>query len=121
MLVSGPQTHAGEGRMEILEAKGHRLTYLPVAEPLQAAIPSQDTEDWLPLRWVALQLDQGPPVLTDSGKLLGKKGSLDVRATGQCPGVQTWTVPTVSQVPLSTGCLMLSEWLMNQLTATVIF
>lgn len=122
MLVSRPQTHAGEGRMENLEAKRHRLTYLPATEPLQAAIPTQDTEDWLPLRWAALQLDQGPSVLTDSGQLLWKTGPSDVRATGQCPGVQTtWTVPTVSQVSLCTGRLMLNEWFMNQLTAIVIF
>lgn len=43
------------------------LTHLAVAEPLQAAIPAQNTEGWLPLGWVTPQLGQGPSVLTDSG------------------------------------------------------
>lgn len=43
--------------------------FLPMAEPLQVAIPTQDTEDRLPLGRVAPQLDQGSSVLTDSGKL----------------------------------------------------
>ena len=79
------------------------LTHLPVTEPLQAAVPTQDTEDWLPLRWVALQLGQGPSVLPDLGQLLWEEGRADVKNMGQCPGVQTtWTAPPVSRVPPST-------------------
>lgn len=50
------------------------LTHLLVAEPLQAAIPTQDTEDWLPPGRLALQLGQGPSVLADSGQLLWEEG-----------------------------------------------
>ena len=39
------------------------LTHLPVAEPFQAAIPTQNTEAWLPLGWVAPQLGQGSGIL----------------------------------------------------------
>lgn len=54
-----------------LKWKGQEpLAYLPVAEPLQAAVPTQDTEDRLPPRRMAPKLGQRPSVLTDSGKLL---------------------------------------------------
>lgn len=82
--------------MENLEAEGTHesgprrpLTHLPVAEPFQAAISSQDTEDRLPLRRVAPKLGQGPSVLSDSGQLLWEEGPSDVRGTGWCPSVQT--------------------------------
>lgn len=59
--------------MENLEAKGTQATHLSVAEPLKAAIPTQDTEDWLPLGWLAPKLSQVSLVLSDSGQLLWEK------------------------------------------------
>lgn len=76
MLVAGPYTTLGRAGRRIWRPKGHKpLTHLPVAEPLQVAIPTQDTEGRLPLGWVAPQLGQGPLVLTDSRKLLWRRGS----------------------------------------------
>lgn len=68
--------------MENLEAQGTQATHLSVAEPLKAAVPTQDTEDWLPLGWLAPKLGQGPSVLSDSGQLLWEKGPLDVKGMG---------------------------------------
>lgn len=66
--------------------KEHRpLTHLSMAEPLQAAVPTQDTEDRLPLGWVAPQMDQGPSVLSDSGQLLREWGPADVGARASVP------------------------------------
>lgn len=75
-----------------------------MAEPLKAAIPTQDTEDWPPLGWLAPKLGQGSLVLPDPGQLLWEKGPpSDVKGMGWCPSVQTtWTAPTAFQVPLST-------------------
>lgn len=57
ILGAGPQTHAREGGMEKPESEGtEALTHLPVAEPFQAAIPTQDAEDRLPLGRVAPKL-----------------------------------------------------------------
>lgn len=77
--------------MENLEAKGTQATHLPVAEPLQVAIPTQNTEDWLPLGWVAPQLGQGSSVLTDSGKFLWRRrpwisGALASASVSRLPG-----------------------------------
>lgn len=80
-----PKLMLGRVGWRIWKPKGQRpLSHLPVAEPLQAAIPTQDTKDRLPLGRVAPKLGQGPSVLSDSGQLLWEEGPSDVRGTGQC-------------------------------------
>lgn len=82
MLRDGPHKPRGwwewEGRTQ--KQKDHvPITHLLVAEPLQAAVPTQNTEDRLPPGWVAPKLGQGSSVLTDSGQLLQEEGPVGVR------------------------------------------